>query len=95
MANWPIEAPRIWRLLSSQPTSFHEKGVRPGAARPPPLVMWSSSAWLARRLWSARWSEIADRASEQVPASGAAQYLHEVGRPDRGGTASPAGAVAA
>lgn len=30
-----------------------------------------------------RWERISDRASEQVPASGAAQYTHEVNHPDR------------
>lgn len=31
----------------------------------------------------AQWSRIADRTDEQVPASGAAQYTHEVSHPDR------------
>jgi hypothetical protein len=31
----------------------------------------------------AQWSRIRDRAAEQVPESGAAQYTHEVNHPDR------------
>ncbi|HEY0926554.1 SDR family NAD(P)-dependent oxidoreductase [Brevundimonas sp.] len=31
----------------------------------------------------AQWSRISDRAAEQVPESGAAQYTHEVNHPDR------------
>lgn len=31
----------------------------------------------------ARWAQIGDRAREQVPASGAAQYTHEVAHPER------------
>jgi NAD(P)-dependent dehydrogenase (short-subunit alcohol dehydrogenase family) len=31
----------------------------------------------------AQWSRIADRTAEQAPESGAAQYTHEVGHPDR------------
>ncbi|RZJ45487.1 MAG: SDR family NAD(P)-dependent oxidoreductase [Brevundimonas sp.] len=32
---------------------------------------------------AAQWQSIADRAAEQVPESGAAQYTHEVAHPDR------------
>ena len=31
----------------------------------------------------AQWTRVADRSAEQVPESGAAQYTHEVGHPDR------------
>ena len=31
----------------------------------------------------AQWARIADRTEEQVPESGAAQYTHEIGHPDR------------
>lgn len=31
----------------------------------------------------ASWPRITDRSDEQVPASGAAQYHHEVNHPDR------------